>query len=191
MFCPQCGQQQVSGTVRFCSRCGFPLDGVIHLLANGGTLPVYHTPQESNQMSARMRGVRQGGVLVLSGAVLVPILGVLDSFAQTSQFLDILVALAAIICFVGGPLRMLYAGIFEEGAPHKFIPPVGTYVPPAPVPSTSFGPQVRNSALPPSSVQPQAAWRPRPITAELTSPPSITENTTRLLELDKEDPTEH
>jgi hypothetical protein len=190
MFCPQCGQQQVSGAVRFCSRCGFPLDGVIHLLANGGTLPVYRAPQESNQMSPRKRGVRQGGVLILSGAVLVPILGVLDSFARTSQFLDILVALAAIICFVGGPLRMLYAGIFEEGAPHRFVPPVGTYVPPASVP-VSFGPPVRNTALPPSSVQPQPAWRPRPITAELISPPSITENTTRLLELDKDDGTEH
>ena len=28
MFCPQCGQQQVSDVTRYCSRCGFPLDGV-------------------------------------------------------------------------------------------------------------------------------------------------------------------
>ncbi len=114
MFCPQCGQQQVSGVVRFCSRCGFPLDGVIHLLANGGMLPVYRTPEESNQMSPRKRGVRQGGVLLLSGALIVPILGVLDSFARNSAFLDILVAFAAIICFVGGPLRMLYASVSRK-----------------------------------------------------------------------------
>ena len=28
-----------------------------------------------------------------------------------------LAALAAIICFIGGPLRMFYAAVFEEGAP--------------------------------------------------------------------------
>ena len=27
MFCPQCGQEQASESVRFCSRCGFRLNG--------------------------------------------------------------------------------------------------------------------------------------------------------------------
>jgi len=188
MFCPQCGQQQVSGAVRFCSRCGFPLDGVIHLLANGGMLPIYRAPEEAKQMSPRKRGVRQGGVLMLSGAVLVPILGVLSSFAQTSTFLEILVAFAAIICFVGGPLRMFYAAVFEEGAPKPFAPG-GTPYSPAQMPGAHFGSPLHNSALPPPSVQSAAGWRPRPITAELVSPPSVTENTTRLL--DKEERKEH
>src|SRR5262245_44242060 len=113
MFCPQCGQQQATGVVRYCSRCGFPLDGVIHLLGNGGILPVYSSPDEPVQISARRRGVKQGGILLLSGAVVVPILGVLASFSNAA-FLEILVAFAAIICFVGGPLRMLYAALFEE-----------------------------------------------------------------------------
>src|SRR5216683_4844150 len=164
MFCPQCGQQQLSGAVRFCSRCGFPLDGVIHLLGNGGMLPIYRAPEEAKQMSPRKRGVRQGGVLMLSGAVLVPILGVLSSFAQTSTFLEILVAFAAIICFVGGPLRMFYAAVFEEGAPNPFVHGGRPY---APMPSAQFGSHIHNSALPPPSVQSPAGWRPRPITAEL------------------------
>src|SRR5438045_724937 len=102
MFCPQCGQQQLTGNVRFCSRCGFPLDGVIHLLGNGGMLPVYRGPEDGPpQISARRKGVKQGGLLLLSGAVLVPILGVLASYATSSPFLEILVAFAAIICFLG------------------------------------------------------------------------------------------
>ena len=109
MFCPQCGQQQVNGVIRFCSRCGFPLDGVIQLLTSGGMLPVYHTPDEPRPISPRRRGVKQGGVLLLSGILIVSILGMFASFSN-STFLEILAALAAIICFIGGPLRMLYAG---------------------------------------------------------------------------------
>ena len=182
MYCPQCGQQQVSGVVRFCSRCGFPLDGVIQLLGTGGMLPVYRSPDEPVQISPRRKGVKQGAVLLLSGAVIVPILGVLASFSNAA-FPQILAALAAIICFIGGPFRMLYAGLFEEGAPPRFQP-YGP--PPAPVPP-QFVPPRQHSALPPPPARTPSAWR-KPNTAELANPPSVTENTTRLL--DKEDRTE-
>jgi hypothetical protein len=181
MFCPQCGQQQVSGIVRFCSRCGFPLDGVIQLLSAGGMLPVYQNPDEPVKISPRRKGVKQGGVLLLAGAVLVPLFGVMTSFSN-STFLEILTAFAAIICFVGGPLRMLYAAVFEEGAPNPFRPP-RPYVP-IPAPPPQFNPHVQQSALPPHS-GPPPSWRSRPVTAELVNPPSVTENTTRLLDRDE------
>jgi len=183
MFCPQCGQQQVHGTVRYCSRCGFLLDGVIQLLGSGGMLPLYRAPGEPVPMSPRRKGVKQGGILLLSGAVIVPILGVLASFSNAA-FPQILAALAAIICFMGGPLRMLYAGLFEEGAPRRL-----TYgPPPLTAPPQQFGPPRQNTALPAATpVRSPASWR-KPNTAELVNPPSVTENTTRLL--DKEDRTE-
>ena len=181
MFCPQCGQQQVSGVVRFCSRCGFPLDGVIQLLANGGMVPVYRTSDEPVQISPRRKGVKQGAVLMLSGAVIVPILGTIASFS-TAAFPELLAALAAIICFVGGPFRMLYAALFEEGAP-KRVPIYG----PPPMGPQQFAPPRQNTALPPPPVHTPSSWRGRPTTAELADRPSVTENTTRLL--DKEDRT--
>ena len=184
MYCPQCGQQQASGIVRFCSRCGFPLDGVIQLLGNGGLVPVYQTsPEESGPPSPRRKGVRQGGMLFLSGAVIVPILGVFASFSDAA-FPQILAALAAIICFIGGPFRMLFAALFEEGAPRRVM----TYGPP-PVPTQQqFGPPRQNVALPPPPARSPSSWR-RPNTAELAGPPtSVTENTTRLL--DKDDRTD-
>lgn len=181
MYCPQCGQQQASGIVRFCSRCGFPLDGVIQLLGTGGILPVYRNPDDPMQISPRRKGVKQGGILLLTGAVLVPILGVMSSFSN-SAFLEILIAFAAIICFLGGPLRMLYAAVFEEGAPNPFHH-ARPFVP-APGPPPQFNPRVQQSALPPQSTQPPP-WRARPITAELANPPSVTENTTRLLDRDE------
>ena len=183
MFCPQCGQQPVAGVIRFCSRCGFPLDGVLQLLSNGGSLPVYRTPDEPIPISARRKGVKQGGLLLLSGAVLVPVLGIFANYSN-STFLEILTALAAIICFMGGPLRMLFAAVFEEGAPK----PVRMYGPgPMQMPQ-QFAPHMSSPALPPPPVRPQPSWRTRPNTAELVNPPSVTENTTRLL--DKEDRTE-
>lgn len=184
MFCPQCGQQQVNGIIRFCSRCGFPLDGVIHLLANGGNLPVYRSsPDEPVPISPRKKGVKQGGLLLLSGALIVPILGM---FASFSNFVlpEMLAALAAIICFIGGPLRMFYAAVFEEGAPK----PVRMYGPPPMPMQQQFAPHAQHNTLPPPPVRPQPSWRARPNTAELVNPPSVTENTTRLLE--KEDRTE-
>jgi hypothetical protein len=183
MFCPHCGQQQATGVIRFCSRCGFPLDGVIHLLGSGGILPVYDPPGEPPPISARRKGVKQGGMLLLSGVVLVPILGVLASYSN-STFLEILVAFAAIICFLGGPLRMLYAGVFEEGAPSRPMP-LGRPFVVGPNQVPQFGPPPKNPGLPPAPAQRAPSWRGRPITAELAAPPSITENTTRLL--DKEE----
>ena len=189
MFCPQCGQQQVSGIVRFCSRCGFPMDGVMQLLGTGGMLPVYRSPDEPVGISPRRKGVKQGGILLLSGILIVPILGLFASFSNAA-FPQLLAALAAIICFIGGPLRMLYAALFEEGAPRPM--PMSMYGPPPlgmPHQQQQFGPPRQNAALPPPPpLRAPANWRGRPNTAELENRPSVTENTTRLL--DKEDRTD-
>jgi hypothetical protein len=186
MFCPQCGQQQVTGVVRFCSRCGFPMDGVIQLLGTGGIVPAYRASDEPVQASPRKKGVKQGALLLLSGIVLVPILGMFASYSG-GRFIEILAALAAIICFIGGPIRMLFAAVFEEGAPR----PVRPYGPPVPMHAPQpqqFAPHGQHQALPPPPARSPGAWRRRPNTAELVNPPSVTENTTRLL--DKEDRTD-
>src|SRR5205814_7695063 len=131
-----------------------------------GLLPVYRPPDEPIPISPRRKGVKQGAVLLLSGAVIVPILGVLASFSNAA-FPQILAALAAIICFVGGPFRMLYAALFEEGAPRRL--PVYGPPPPVGVPQQQqFGPRQNAAALPPPSVRTPSAWR-RPTTAELAN----------------------
>lgn len=179
MYCPHCGQQQVSDSLRFCSRCGFPLEGVLQLLGSGGVLPFYPAETGSKEMSPKRRGVRQGAILFLAGAVVVPILGLMSSFTMGFTLLDILVPLAAIVFFVGGLMRMLFAAIFEEGAKrHPMVP----YGPPMPARLSSLPP----SALPPAPANPVGAWRPRPTTAEIRQPSSVTENTTRLLDKDEQ-----
>ena len=128
-------------------------------------------------MSPRLKGLRQGGMLLFAGAVIVPLLAVLNKF--TSLPLDMFVPLAAILFFAGGFVRMLFAAIFEQGARSRRQFPAQSYAPPS-IPA-QLGAPVRGAALPPASVN-QPAWRPRPNTAEIVRPPSVTENTTRLLD---------
>jgi hypothetical protein len=122
--------------------------------------------------------------MLLAGAVLVPILAVFNNFTG-AVFLEILTAVAAIICFLGGPLRMIFAALFEEGAPSRPPMPLTSYAPP-PVIRPGV-PAHGQNVLPPPTTTPPMGWR-RPNTAELAQPPSVTENTTRLL--DKEEPQE-
>jgi hypothetical protein len=39
MFCPKCSQSQSSEEMRYCSRCGFPLEAVALLITHDGNLP--------------------------------------------------------------------------------------------------------------------------------------------------------
>lgn len=181
MHCPQCGQQQTPGEVRFCSRCGFPLGGVTELIANRGVLPSYN-PDVAQKPSPRRKGVQQGAMMVMLGIITTILFAILNNYLDTPEFL---IALSAVIGFVGGPLRVLYALIFEEGAPRQQVI-VHTYVPPNAPPT--FGAPVRYTALPPAKSQPVPTYEPRQHTAEIVRPPSVTEGTTRLLEKDQENP---
>jgi hypothetical protein len=164
--------------MRFCARCGFPMAGAMVLLNHGGMLPHYETGDSETKSSARRIGVKQGAMLMLIGAVLVPLLGVFASFApnQIGTAFQFFAAAAAILCFVGGPLRMLFAALFEEGAPQKQFMMPSSYPPPA------IPPPVRLATLPQANATPQLGWRARPQTAEFNQPPSVTDHTTRLLE---------
>ena len=182
MYCPQCGQQQISDQVRFCSRCGFLLEIVAAVLAAGGMAPRYFQPG-AQPLSPRSKGVRQGAMMMLSTFLVVPIMAIIlvGILNGPGEF----VALAAVTCFVGGLLRMLYALMMESAYAEPDTNQVSAYAPPS---SPQFEHSARNIGLPPGQANATSGWRPRPNTSELVRPPSVTENTTRLL--DKDDPTQ-
>jgi len=162
--------------MRFCSRCGLPMEGTMQLLAHGGMLPVYQQPTGEKTISPRRRGVKQGALLMLLGVLIVPILGVFSSFAsgRLSNMFEFFTAISALIFFLGGPLRMLFAAIFEESAP-KYPAFTQTSFPPPSIPTT------RPSALPPAAVNPVSQWR-REDTGEIQPRASVTDSTTQLLD---------
>jgi hypothetical protein len=155
------------------------MEGVMHLLGHNGMLPHYPSDLGDTTVSPRRKGVKQGVLLMLLGALFVPIFGVMAGFApgRISDVFGFFAAITAIICFLGGPLRMLFAAIFEEAAKPKSYMPAVSYIPPAMPPP----PQARVSALPPPSVSTQP-WRARPDTAEIMPPTSVPDHTTKLLE---------
>lgn len=184
MYCPQCGQQQAVSEMRFCSRCGFPLGGVAELLANGGVLQAAGGEELREQaLSPRRRGVRRGVVMMLLGAVIVPVLGILNSYQEDTPLIEFFVAVSAVIFFAGALMRILYALLFESATPGVKRDSITDVLPVSPA-TLNAGSHV--SALPPAQSIPVSEFKPRRMnTAELRHPPSVTENTTRLLDEEK------
>lgn len=85
--------------------------------------------------------------------------------------------------FYCGLLRIVYALMMENAYAPAEPNQMASYAPPAAPQFEHFA----RAGLPPASTNTAPSWRPRPNTSELVHPPSVTENTTRLL--DKEDQT--
>ncbi len=189
MYCPKCGQSQVSAEVRFCSRCGFPLVAVGDLLTTGGVLPVRAMDDASvtlQPMSPRRRGVRQGAAVLLISIFLIPFFFIMhEAIGLPGEF-----ALFGVIGVIGAILRIIFAALFEDAAPRmpQFTPPSQLYSPPQPI-----APRMNAQAqemLPPAQGTPVRNYRqPHVDTSEIMHPPSVTDHTTRLLEK-QSDPSE-
>ena len=64
MFWSAVRSATVTGIIRFCSRCVFPMV-FIQLLSKRRNASVYHSPDEPVRFTTR-KGVKQGGLLFLS-----------------------------------------------------------------------------------------------------------------------------
>jgi hypothetical protein len=170
MHCPQCGQQQVSDEVRFCKGCGFALSAVKELLATGGISPT-EIKDNKSRLSPRRRGVRQGAILLFIAMCLLPLASVIGD--RWGEIIPLMFVMA-------GLMRMLYAAIFQEG-----VPKTSAQVSTLPHAAANRVGQVSTSServLPPAQSIPVADFQAsRGVTKEMAGPPSVTENTTKLL----------
>jgi hypothetical protein len=184
MFCPECGQQQLSNEVRFCSRCGFQLGGVTGLLATRGAVPAGLVAADSSSESPKRKGVRQGAKLLLFGVFLMPFFGLLSE--MTRELVPVELVIVGVITFLAGLLRLIYAALFEDGPYRKTIVPA-SYVQPgafAQGATPAHAPE-----LPPAQSVPARAYAPpRHDTAEIGYRPSVTEHETQLLDEKRDDP---
>lgn len=177
MFCPRCGQAQVNEDTRFCSRCGFLMQGMLDVIAKGGLPPEVADRSAPGAVSPKKRGVKQGGLMMLSSLILVPVTALLVALIGLSPPV---VALTAIVTFWGGFLRILYALIFQSNVPttqpETFVESVTENLTGIPQGQKVLPPQ---QSVPISeSYQPRAGhWRE---TSDL-QPNSVTEKTTRTL----------
>lgn len=114
MYCPRCGQQQASEALRYCSRCGFPLEGVAGLLAGGGLAPAGDA-EANGPLTPRQRGTRKG-MMIVAGGVLLFFLAVLLTVFKEDFFV---LMLPASLLIVAGVMRALYGLLLEADRDHS------------------------------------------------------------------------
>ena len=175
MYCPRCSQEQVSEFTRFCSRCGFLMTGVSELLANNGNLPQSAAQNNIEKPSPRKKGLKQGGIMLILGTFIVPLLGV-------SGAPEAFIGAMSIIFFLGGVLRIIYAALFQSNLPQesafkKRVVETAERI----LPNKANEKQISGEqSIPAADYLPAntGSWRD---TNDLT-PPSVTDNTTKLLD---------
>ena len=168
MYCPNCGQQQVSEEMRFCSRCGLALSGLAEWMA-GGMLVRRAEEMRVLSPSRRRKQMRRAAKLMFFSGVLIP-LGIMMSAAVDDPGPMVL------------PALLFFASLVWMGYSRLFIDDTAPMINAAAQQST-FGPTpTRASLTPPTNIPDFGRQRVR--TNELAQAPSVTEHTTKLLDHD-------
>jgi len=168
MYCPNCGQQQVSDEMRFCSRCGLALSGLAEWLA-GGALPVAQKEEiKAATLSPRRKSIRRAGKLMFFSGVIFPIFLVISLAADEPGPLVI-----PFLLFFISLAWMLYARLFKDTT----VPAMNRSAQ-----TTTLGARPARTPLPPATTPPISDIGRRTRTNELAQPPSVTEHTTKLLD---------
>ena len=168
MYCPNCGQQQISNEMRFCSRCGLGLSELAEWLA-GGRLPVKPVEQPKVEaLSPRRKGMRRAAKLMFFSGVLFPIFMIFSIAIEEGGPMVI-----PFLVFFVSAVMMLYARLFSDKTA-----PVNTRV----AQTSTLAGSVPNYLPPANPLPTPPIGRQRVRTNDLAQPPSVTENTTRLLD---------
>jgi len=177
MYCPKCSQLQSSDDLRFCSRCGFALAGVTMLMDNDGVVPQPTEVTVQKVPPSRKRVMVESGIFTLiSWAAL---------FAAIENFdyggpQESLAKMAAVLFFflsLIGLIRFLYGFLFVKDV--IFQPVISTFSNAA---SPVAMPAQGRNALPAQRDWVATDHPRRENTQEMIARPSVTENTTRLLQ---------
>jgi hypothetical protein len=173
MFCPKCSQQQVSDETRFCSRCGFQLNVVKALLVSDDA-PQTAEIQKPDR-SLRKRDMTIGAAIMFVFAFIAAVITIDMPPSHSSRILLLAIAWLVLSLLINiKPLIQYFlradnsASKTDDFSPSKVI--------------SKFTSR-NKKALPEAHSIPAADLvMPNVNTAEMIQPPSITENTTNLLD---------
>jgi hypothetical protein len=168
MYCPNCGQQQISGEMKFCSRCGLALSGLAEWLAGG--VPVRRADEtRALSPSRRRKAIRRAAKMMFFSAALFPIFLAISIGVDKPGPLFI----PSILFFIS-LVWMVYARLFMDDT----APMLSQTVQPS-----TFRPMPARESLPPATTTAiPDLGRQRVRTNELVQVPSVTEHTTKLLD---------
>ncbi len=179
MYCPRCGEEQNSGNLRFCNRCGLPLGLVSEVLSNDGTLPQL---EELYSKKGKIITKRNGMIfslfwMIFFDLIITPFWGVMDVCE--------LAGMSALIGLFGGLMILLFSKFFLKNPPNDLdMQALLNNANPQNLSSR----QTQQNVLPSQQTQsaqeyvaPSAASWKTFNTGELVQPGSVTEGTTKLL----------
>lgn len=174
MYCPKCSQEQLSEEVRFCSRCGFSIGAVRELIASGNALTVPGPDVQTR--SCGQKAVRRGAWIMLASLAFTLFVGFMSAIDDDFAVMLVLPFLGFII----GLVSVFYGAFWADKRALKRAAAKSLVVPTMP---GQLGAPA-GAELPASRMAPIESFTgKRGETAEMIqSPPSVTENTTRLLE---------
>jgi hypothetical protein len=181
MYCPRCSQQ-ASGEVRFCSRCGLPLDAVAELVERGGLADERQVVAdfEAGTLTPRQRGTRKGLLILVAGLIFGVIAAMLTAFKE--DFFPLLIISAFLM--TGGVMRVLYGLLLEDDSARRKAAK-GLKASRDKSSKKLKSANSRAAVLPPARSVPASLYtNGRGDTSDMAAPPSVTESTTRLLEDD-------
>ena len=167
MFCPRCGQQCVTD-VRFCSRCGLPLNVIAEVTANLGMAVKVGTDAALSTKPPRQKGVRIGTILMLAAVALSPLFFALAVLVDGPAPL-----LGPVTLFLTGLCFVLYSRTFGEELPAP------AQRQPYPVLKPPNNPVL---SLPPQRPSIDSFASRKVATSDMAEPPSITDHTTQFFD---------
>jgi uncharacterized membrane protein YvbJ len=170
MYCPNCGQQQISDEMRFCSRCGLALSGLAEWLASGRLPAKPVDDAEVTAVSPRRKGMRRAAKIMFFSAVLFPVFLLISLAIDHGELMII-----PILTFFVALVLMLYARLFSTTTALLNNQAAQTS-------ALNSTPAARGSLSPAANNPLPGFGRQQVRTKDLAQPPSVTENTTRLLD---------
>lgn len=180
MFCPRCGQLAAE-EVRFCSRCGLPLDAAAEIVASGGRLARAAAPGDAGgALTPRQVSTRKGMAMTAAGLLFFGITALLTLFRD--ELFVLFIPAALFLCF---GVMLMVAGLLrvEPGLNRRSRrreDPDAAAHPDA----ERAGARAAAKELPHARTIPASLYtKPAADTSDMAaSPLSVTEGTTRLLE---------
>jgi hypothetical protein len=173
MFCPKCSQQQISDETRFCSRCGFQLNVVKALLASDDA-PQNAEIQKADR-SLRKRDMTIGAAVMFFFALVAAAITVDMPSSHSARIILLVVAWLILTLLINiKPIIQYFLRADNSASATDDFPASKAF--------SRFTSRDKN-ALPEARGTPAADLvMPNLNTAEMIKPPSVTENTTNLLD---------
>ena len=178
MYCPKCNQLQSSDEMRFCSRCGFALEGVALLIANDGVVPAITGKPVQKLPISRRKLMTESAIFTAICWVVVIFSTLIFDWGGPIESLAKLAAVLFSFLSLIGLLRFLYGFLFVKDV---LIHPASNAFPMAASQGAMSSASSRN-ALPAHREYAGTDYARRENTQEITARPSVTENTTKLLQ---------